>query len=470
MTRVVIVGGGIAGLAAAYRLKTLAPELAIVLLESEHRLGGKILTERVDGFVIEGGPDSFLAAKPHGLGLCRELGLEGRLCGTNENTRRAYVMRGGKLYELPEGLTGLIPSRLGPMLKTGLISPLGKLRMALNYILPPRRAEGDESLAAFIRRQLGREVYERLVEPLMSGIYAGDGEQLSLDATFPQLRQAELEHGSLIKGILAVKEKAPPAPNGRHPSAFLTPVTGMAEMVEALEARLRGVEIRLGMRVSHVDADSIGYELTLESSETLRAESVILATPAYISADLISGLDPQLANSLRAIPYVSTVTVSVAYPLPDIPHPLEGYGYIIPRAEQRPVLACTWASTKFPGRAPEGYMLMRAFIGRAGEEDALNRTDDLLNLVRDELWSTLGITAPPLLHRIFPWPKAMPQYTLGHPQRLAAIDRQLAAHPGLFVAGNAYRGLGIPDCIASGEAAAEKASAFLKTHMERIPE
>jgi oxygen-dependent protoporphyrinogen oxidase len=473
MKRTVIVGGGIAGLAAAYRLMQAVPDLAIRLIESDSRLGGKIVTDRVDGFVIEGGPDTFLSHKPRGLGLCRELGLEDRLHGTNEKIRRTYVMHGNKLHELPEGLTGLIPSRFGPMAKTGLISPLGKLRMGLDYVIPPRSVNGDESLAAFVERRLGRELYDRLIEPLMSGIYAGDGEQLSLAATFPQLRQTELEHGGLIKGMLAAKQKAPaPRATGvKKWAAFLTPTTGLAEIVEALEAKLRDVDVQLGRRVARVEAASPGYNVILENGQTLHADAIIFATPAFATADLISQLDPQLAATLRAIPYVSTATVSVAYPLSDIPRPLDGYGYIIPRAEGRAILACTWTSTKFPHRAPEGFGLIRAFIGRAGQERALDGTDDdLIKLVRDELRRSLGITTPPLLHRVFRWPKAMPQYTLGHLDRLAMIDGRLAAHPGLFVAGNAYRGIGIPDCIASGEAAAEAALKFLQIHSsERAP-
>jgi protoporphyrinogen/coproporphyrinogen III oxidase len=493
MKRIVIVGGGIAGLAAAYRLIShpqplpslsgsepgrggrdgsegtgVRSEVRITLIESDTRLGGKIVTDRVEGFVIEGGPDAFLSLKARGLGLCRDLGLEDRLHGTNGKVRRTYVMRGGRLYELPEGLTGLIPTRFSPMVKTGLISSLGKLRMGLDYLLPPRSPNGDESLAAFVQRRLGHEVYDRLIEPLMSGIYAGDGAQLSLAATFPQLRQAELEHGGLIKGMLAAQRKAPaPRLGTKKWPAFLTPASGLAEIVEALEAQLSGVEVRLGTRVTRVEADPAGYRLMLGNGETLPADAVILATPAFVTADLITDLDSQLAGALRAIPYVSTATVSVAYPLGDLPRPLDGYGYIIPHAEGRPILACTWTSTKFPHRAPEGYGLIRAFIGRAGEE-AIDRTDtELLNLVREELRRTLGITAPPMLHRIFRWPQAMPQYTLGHLDRLAAIERRLAEHPGLLVAGNAYRGIGIPDCIASGEAAAETAMKNLTARSQR---
>lgn len=506
MKRVIIVGGGIAGLSAAYRLKQTAPEAAITLIESDSRLGGKIITDRVDGFVIEGGPDTFLSYKPRGLGLCRELGLEDRLHGTNEKIRRTYVMRHGKLYDLPEGLTGLIPSRFGPMIKTGLISPLGKLRMGLDYFIPPKSPNGDESLAQFVERRLGRELYDRMIEPLMSGIYAGDGEQLSLGATFPQLRQTELTHGSLVKGMLATKRKTqrsggpmPPISNKKWP-AFVTPETGLAEIVEALQTRLADVDVRLQTRVvqitanefaawqrkpaeagshditepvltglsyqpsSSLDGQAAVYQVVLETGETLAADAVILATPAYATAYLVVGLDPEMAQALKGIPYASTATVSVAYPLKDIPRPLNGYGYIIPRAEGRSILACTWTSTKFPHRAPAGYGLIRAFIGRAGDDEVINRSDEeLLGIVRHELQEVLGITAAPSVQRIFRWPKAMPQYTLGHLERLAVIEQRLAQHPGLFVAGNAYRGIGIPDCIASGEQAADQVVAYLST-------
>jgi len=467
MSRIVIIGGGISGLAAAYRLSQVASGLAMTLIESEHRLGGKIITERVDGFIIEGGPDTFVAFKPRGLGLCRELGLESRLHGTNERIRRTYVMRGGKLYELPEGLTGLVPSRFGPMLKTGLISPFGKMRMALDVVLPPCSANGDESLASFVERRLGRELYDRLIEPLMSGIYAGDGEQLSLAATFPQLRQMERDHGSLIKGMLAANRKTSAS---ERSATFLTAATGLAEIVEALQAKLNGAGIRLGMRATRVEAASPGYKVWLDDGESVPATAVIFATPAFVTADLVAELDPELARFLRSIPYVSTATISVAYRLADVPRPLDGYGYIIPRAEGRPILACTWTSTKFPHRAPEGFGLIRAFMGRAASVGAVHAShlepghmtdDELLALARDELRRTLGITAPPVLHRIFRWPKAMPQYTLGHLDRLVFLEERLAAHPGLFVAGNWYRGIGIPDCIASGEQAAENAKRFM---------
>ena len=465
--RIVIVGGGITGLAAAYRLQRLAPGDRVTLLEGDARLGGKIVTERVDGFVVEGGPDSFLASKPRGLGLCREIGLEPRLSDVSSSVRRAYVMRAQKLYELPDGLTGLIPTRLGPIARSGLLSPLAKARLALDFCLPPRQGQADESLAAFTRRRLGREVYERLVEPLMSGIYAGDGDQLSLAATFPQLRQAEREHGSLIRGVLA--NKARNATSAKRRSGFLTPVNGLAELVQALEADLGQVDIRLDARVLTVRPADGAYQVHLAAGEVLAADAVILATPAFVSADLVAGFDAGMAEALSAIPHVSTATVSVAYPLAQIPRPLDAHGYLIPRVEDRPFLACTFTSVKFQHRAPEGFALIRAFVGRAGQEDVLHGSDeDLLALVRAELRRTLGISAYPLLSRVFRWPKGMPQYTLGHLERVAQIEQCLSAHPGLSLAGNAYRGVGIPDCIASGEAAAEQVTTFLNQREHEV--
>jgi protoporphyrinogen/coproporphyrinogen III oxidase len=465
MKRVVIVGGGIAGLAAAHRLARETRGAAVTLIESETRLGGKILTERVGGFVLEGGPDSFLSAKPRGLGLCRELGLADRLLGTNEKLRRTYVLRGGQLYDLPEGLSGLVPSRLGPIARSGLLSPWGKLRMAGEYLVPPRPEDGDESVAAFVQRRLGLEAYERLIEPLLSGIYAGDGAELSLAATFPQLRQTELASGGLIKGMLAARRSAPApgkagtAARAAKLPAFLTAPTGLAEIVEALEARLTGVEILRGVSVTGLERAAPGYRLSLSNGETRAAEAVIFATPAYVSADLLGPLDMLLAVALRGIPYISTATVYLAYPQADLARPLDGYGYIIPRAEGRPILACTWTSSKFAGRAPEGFGLIRVFIGRAGQPDVLERDDAaLVALAAAELEGTLGIRAAPAFQRVFRWPRAMPQYTLGHLERVAAIDERLAALPGLYVAGNAYRGVGLPDCIASGEAAAQAAA------------
>jgi oxygen-dependent protoporphyrinogen oxidase len=461
-TEIAIVGGGIAGLAAAHHLTRIAPETRVTLIEQDDRLGGKIVTRHVDGFTIEGGPDSMLAMKPRGVGLCRELGLADELQGVRQETRRSFVLHRGRLHDLPEGLTGLVPTRLGPMLRTGLISPVGKARMAMDFLLPARKGDGDETLAAFIERRLGREVFERLVEPLMAGIYAGDGRQLSLAATFPQLRAGEREHGGLIKGVLAARRSASSSAAAKPlASPFVTPRGGLGDLVQALAARLAaaGVRIEIGNRVVGLSQAPIDrrFDLTLGSGESIRSNSVILATPAGPAAALVTDLVPEASRLLRAIPYVSTATVALAYPDHDLPRPLAGHGYVIPRVEGRQALACTWVSSKWAHRAPPGFALIRVFIGRANQEQALAGSDEeLIALAQHEVQVTLGITAAPNLTSVSRWPDAMPQYTLGHLERVAAIEEALAARPGLALAGHAYRGVGIPDCIVSGERAAER--------------
>jgi oxygen-dependent protoporphyrinogen oxidase len=316
---------------------------------------------------------------------------------------------------------------------------------------------------------LGREAYESLIEPLMSGIYAGDGDKLSLQATLPYLRDLELKYGGLVKGALAVRKKrakkakannkTPQATPGSR-SIFLTPLSGLAEIVEALIVELESanVDLRLNSRVEILEHSNLSnWNMNLDSGENLSADAVILATPAYVSGALLHVFAPELAAELNAIEYVSTATVTMAFPESDLPKPLDGYGYVIPRREGRKALACTWTSTKFPHRAPDGYALVRVFVGRAGQENQITWDDDsLLEIAREELKLTLGITTEPMLTRIYQWEKSMPQYNIGHLARLERINQHLESFPGLALAGNGYRGIGIPDCIYSGELAVEK--------------
>jgi oxygen-dependent protoporphyrinogen oxidase len=468
---VVVLGGGITGLAAAHRLLQLGavPGLRVTLVEADDRLGGKIVTERVDGFVIEGGPDSFLATKPRGIGLCAELGIGDRpraqLAGVRPQRHRAFVLWRGRLHDLPEGLSGLVPTRLAPLAHSTLLSPLGKSRVALDYLLPARRGAGDESLGGFVRRRLGREAWERLVEPLMAGIYAADGDQLSLTATFPQLREAERRYGGLIKGVLATRRLAPP-PVPAPESAFLTPVGGLDVLVTALEKRLRDGQVALvrGVAAVAVTPSDTGFVVRLAGGGSIPADAVIVATPAYAAADLLADFDPILATELTAIRHASTAIVTLAYRRDEILHALDGHGYVIPRAEGSPILACTWSSRKWSGRAPEGFELIRVFIGRAGQEDVLAADDEtLVALAVQEVAARLGATAPTSLTRVRRWPRGMPQYLLGHPERVARIEAAQRKHPGLYLAGNAFHGVGLPDCIASGERAADASAAHLRT-------
>jgi protoporphyrinogen/coproporphyrinogen III oxidase len=473
MNRIIVVGGGIAGLSAAYYAQKNIPDAHITLIESASYWGGKIATDRVsidDGqFIIEGGPDTFLASKPWGVALCKELGLGERLHGTNQNKKNTYVLNKGRLLPLPEGLAMMIPSDIPSILRSRLISWFGKTRMGLDFLLPPHRLNGDESLGSFVSRRLGREAYENLIEPLMSGIYAGDGDQLSLASTFPYLRDLETKYGSLAHGALEMRKKA----NGKSlqgsRSAFLTPTTGLAEIVEALVAHLQShhVDLRLNTNVQTLKRSNVEtWHVTLDA-ETLDAEGIILATPAYISGGLLASFDPELGATLQSIPYASTATISLAYRLSDVPRELDGYGYVIPRREGRKALACTWTSTKFPHRAPEGYALIRVFVGRAGQNIPWDE-GELLDVAKQELKFTLGITTEPLLSRVFMWDKAMPQYNLGHPDILKRIDAALEKHPCLALAGNGYRGIGIPDCIHSGELAVERVLKFSSSNVETL--
>ena len=446
--KVVVVGGGIAGLAAARELERVVPEGEIVLVERTERLGGKLLTERVDGFVIEGAADSFLSRKERGVGLCEELGLGSELVGRKPENARSYVKRGSELYRLPEGLTGMIPTDLDALTETRLLSAEGRNRLADEANLPPAADGEDESIASFVTRRLGREAYDALIEPLMTGIYGGDGEQLSLRATFPNLRALELEHGSVIRGLEA--QSAGSA--SRYPP-FVALGPGMQALVAGLLERLQQTQFVTGRAALAVRRREHGYEIEL-GGERLDADGVVLAVPAHAAGELLVDLDPQLAAAHAEIPYASSAVVTLAYRDEDLAHPLDGYGYVVPRVEGSDVLACTWTSSKWEGRAPAGGVLVRVYAGRFGGRDVTEDSDEeLVALARDEV-RLVGIEAGPRLARVHRWPLGMPQYVLGHPDRLDRIDSALADHPGLALAGAAYRGVGIPDCIHSGEEAA----------------
>jgi oxygen-dependent protoporphyrinogen oxidase len=447
--KVVVVGGGIAGLAAAHRLEALFPDAELLLVESGERLGGKLQTERADGFVIEAAADSFLSRKPRGVGLCRELGLAGELVGRRPENPRSFVRRGGELHPLPEGLTGMIPTDLEALVDSPLLSRAGKERLAAEVVVPPAPPDGDESIASFVSRRLGPEAYEAFVEPLMTGIYGGDGERLSLQATFPQLRALELEHGSLLRGL-----RARPSPPSSTPP-FVSLRDGTGRLAEVLVAGLSRTRVETGVAARTLTRTEGGYRLELDGGSSIDAVGVIIALPPHVAATVLATLDVALAELHAGIPFASSVVVSLGYEEAALERALDGYGYVVPRSERTDVLACTWTSSKWEGRAPVGRALVRVYAGRFGGRDLTTESDAaLLDLACDEL-RTIGIAALPVLTRVHRWPHGMPQYVLGHPDRLAQIEEALEEHPGLALAGAAYRGVGIPDCIASGELAAE---------------
>ncbi|MGC8879620.1 MAG: protoporphyrinogen oxidase [Anaerolineae bacterium] len=462
---VAIIGGGITGLATAYYLQKYAPPyVTYSVLESDARWGGKVVTENISGFIIEGGPDSFLTQKPAALNLCRELGLEDRLLGTNEAQRRVYVLLNGRLRPLPDGVMLVIPTRFTPFVTSSLISLPGKLRMALDLVIPRRHHDGDESLASFIRRRLGQEALDKIAEPLMSGIHVSDAERQSLAATFPRFMELERIHRSLIKGML-VQKRQTACRAGPCLPLFMTLRDGLGELVSALCARLRG-DMRLNSPVVHLElADRDGvtsrcertsdYLVRLQDGQTVRADAVVLTVPAYIAAALVAPLHATLAHRLRTIRYVSTATLSLGYRCSELGHPLDGFGFVVPRREPTQLMACTWTSTKFLHRAPAGHVLLRVFLGGPHREETLALDNqNILDLVREELRCIMGVDAHPVVTRLHRWQKANPQYDVGHLERVAEIERLASELPGLYLAGSGYRGVGIPDCIVQGEKAA----------------
>jgi oxygen-dependent protoporphyrinogen oxidase len=450
-----VVGGGVTGLTAALRVARAGAEA--ILFDRQAQLGGEIRTERVEGFVIEAGADSFLTRKPRGLGLCKELGLAGRLIARRAEHAGAFVRHRGTLHPLPEGLSGMIPTRLDLLAASTLLSREGRAAIAQEREVPAPHEPAEESIAQFITRRFGREVYEHIVEPLMAGIYGGDGDRLSLDATFPQLREFERRFGSVGRGLASRQEaatvEAPP---------FVSFPGGMAEMIEHMAARLGGAAIRAGAGVASVESRAgDGFTVVLDTGATELADAVILATPAAETARMLQPLDPELSELHDRIEYASAVTVNLAFRARDLPRPVNGYGYVVPRVEGSDVVACTIVSNKWTGRAPEGYMLFRIYLrGRDGRNITLEDDDALAGAARRELESTYGVTAVPALVRVSRWPAALPQYTRGHGARVARIRNLLERRPGLFLAGASYAGVGIPDCIASGEAAADAAMAL----------
>jgi oxygen-dependent protoporphyrinogen oxidase len=459
----VIVGGGIAGLAAAHRLVELSREreqpLRFTLLEASSRLGGTIATEKRDEFLLELGPDSFISEKPWALALCRRIGLESELIGTRDEHRATFVVHKGRLEPLPEGFMLLAPTKFGPLFRSRLFSWPGKLRIALDLILPRTASQDDESLGSFVRRRLGREALERVAQPLVGGIYTADPDRLSLAATMPRFLQMEHEHRSVIYAMWQASRKKPQeakGASGARWSLFVTLRDGMQQLVDTLATRLSLGTVRHHCAVTAVQPAAGCWHVECEDGFTLQADGVVLTTPAFQTGRIVRSFDPQLADRLAGVSYSSAATVSLAYRREQIPHPLNGFGFVVPRLENRAIIACTFSSIKYPGRAPEGHVLLRAFVGGSLQEELFNLDDtEMERAVRQELAQLLGIQAAPLFIRIARYPRSMPQYFVGHLKVVDEIERRVADYPGLALAGSAYRGVGIADCVRSGEAAAE---------------
>ncbi|HEX9114543.1 MAG TPA: protoporphyrinogen oxidase, partial [Anaerolineae bacterium] len=447
---IIVIGGGISGLATAYTLQEEARKagspVSYTLLEKDNRLGGKIITDRADGFVIEGGPDCFISQKRDAADLCRRLGIGDDLMGTNDERRKTFVVNHRRLTPLPDGVMLIIPTRIMPFVTSPLISWPGKLRMGMDLLIPRRPDDADESIADFVRRRLGREALAKIAEPLLSGIHVSDPEMQSLLGTFPRFRALEVNHRSLILGMLAGKRR--PAAgnhgngtgggNGHSPSGptslFMSLRGGLSRLVETLQAALTG-QVLTGVQATAVTRAEDGrFLVQTADGQALRGDAVVLASPAYVSGELIAGMAPELAQALAAIRYVSTATISLGYRAADVSHLLKGFGYVVPRQEHRQVSACTWTSTKFNHRAPEGMALVRCFVGGPGHEELVDLSDDeLVALARREMKEIVGLDAQPVISRIFRWRRANPQYDVGHLDRMQQMRSLTATQPGLFI-------------------------------------
>jgi protoporphyrinogen/coproporphyrinogen III oxidase len=467
--RIAVIGGGIAGLAAANRVKELDPSANVTLFEASSRLGGAMWTERRDGFLVEQGADSFITNVPWGIDLCRRIGLADELIGTNEQSRQAFVVRRGRLCPLPDGFMLMAPSRIWPVVTTPILSPLGKIRLAWEYFIPRRDENGsDESLANFVRRRLGREAFERLVQPLVAGIYTADPEKLSLAATLPRFQEMEREHGGLIRAAIrdrgrkAVGDASEGPSSGARYGLFVTPRDGLSSVIGALAARLSADVVRVNTPVRQIARIGNYWNLSAGHAASpdqnrLQFDAIIIAAPAATAASLLADVDGELAADLSAIEYAGAVVASMAFDRRQIRHALDGFGFVVPAIERRRILSASFSSVKFPGRAPADKVLIRTFLGGACQRELTLQSDgDLERLVTEELADLLGVTGPPLWTMIARWSNSMPQYHLGHLDRVARIEARVAAIPGLALAGNAYRGVGIPHAIHSGEQAAEE--------------
>jgi oxygen-dependent protoporphyrinogen oxidase len=465
--RVAVVGGGIAGLAAAHRLVELSREsnrpVDVILLEAAGRLGGVIHTERTDGFVIEAGPDSFLTERPWALALSERIGLTPRLIGTRGENRKTYVVHDGRLHSLPDGFLLMAPTRFLPLVQSRLFSWPGKLRMAADLVLPRGAERSDESLAHFVTRRLGREALERVVQPLIGGIYTADPAELSLAATMPRFLEMEKEKRSVIWSMWTDRRRAGDTPgerSGARWSLFASFDDGMQTLVDTLAQRLPEGVVRLGRSVCSVEHDDT-WRIGTEVGENIEADALILAVPAHQGARLLRGIDKELADELAEIRYASSAIVTLAFDEKQIGKPLDGFGFVVPHIEGRSILACSYSSVKYEGRAPNGRILLRCFVGGALQPEVLNRDDaELIAGVRRELAELLGLRGEPTLTRVARWNQAMPQYRVGHLDKLRRVDQLLRRRASLFLAGSAYRGVGIPHCINSGEDAAERLFAY----------
>jgi oxygen-dependent protoporphyrinogen oxidase len=453
--KIVIIGGGISGLSTAYYLAKGGAGSTI--LESRPRLGGVIQTEHVEGCTLEAGPDSFLSIKPAGLELIADLGLASEVIGSNDHLRVTFVRKNGRLVPLPDGLMMMVPTKILPLITTGLVSWGTKLRMGLEWFRAPQPKPGDESVAEFVEEHYGREAVDYLAEPLLSGIYGGNPSELSVRSVLPRFVELANRYGSLTRGVLAERAKAARHRTKAAPSPlFRTLKGGLGQMVDAVAKAIQGkAEVRRG-RAETVERAGNGFRVKMDG-DWLEADGLVVACEAHSGSALLGAVDARASELLGMVPYSSSMTVALGFDAADFAKPPEGFGFLVPKKERRRLVACTWVGTKFSYRVPEGKIVARCFLG--GMEDAgvlAERDEAIIAAVTEELQEIAGITARPRFTRIARWPRSMAQYSVGHAQRVEELEARVAGIPGLHLAGNAYSGIGIPDCIRMGKLAAEK--------------
>jgi oxygen-dependent protoporphyrinogen oxidase len=457
MMRIAIVGGGISGLSTALALEKARAQGAAadyVLFESAPRLGGSMLSERIDGCLVEGGPDSFLTEKPWAAMLCRELGIADRLIGSNDHLRKTYILVHNRLIAMPDGLQFMVPTKIVPTAMSPLFSWGTKLKMAGEWLHPPRPMTTDETVAEMVERHFGAEVVDRLADPLLSGVYGGDAASLSARAVLPRFVEMEEKYGSLSRAMLAARKRMQAARQGPPPPLFTSLEDGMQQLVTAITARLAPANIRTSSPVRAVARREDHWELRTEAGSEL-FEGLIFATPAWAAGQLIAAVDESLGADLAAIPYSSSITVTMGYSQQQLRALPPGFGFLVPRSEGRRMLACTFVHNKFPHRAPEDKGLLRCFLGGSMDEAALALSDgEVENIVRRELKSILRLDTEPRFTRVYRWRRAMAQYSVGHLDRVTRIEAAAERLPAFAIAGNCFRGIGVPDCIRSGQHAA----------------
>lgn len=463
--KVIIIGGGITGLACAHRLLELKSKagvsLDILLLEASSRLGGTIETERRDEFVIEKGPDCFISEKPGACDLSKRLGLDREIIGTTGEHRRSFVAWKNRLIPIPEGFYLIAPRNFKSLLLSSLFSPFGKLRMAADLVLPKREEDGDESIGSFVRRRLGREALERIAQPILAGIYTGDPDRLSLKATVPRFAELESTYGSIIRGLFAESKKKQEfrKASGARYGLFLSYKKGMEELTRTLAARLSSGVVSLRSEVMRVryDANKGGWRVFSSDRKEHTADVLCLAVPAHRAGEILSEESEDLSRHLSQIPYESVATVNFVFERAAVHHPLDGFGFVVPAVQNLPLIACSFSSVKFSGRSPAGFVLLRAFAGGVFGRRFFDMDDeDLEKAVLGTLSKLLGTRGKPCFSVLSRYPKSMPQYCVGHVERASEIRRKTGEFKNLFLVGSAYFGSGISDCISDAERQAEQ--------------